>query len=99
MIPHQGGEDMGFWSTFLAGIASGIVVAVLAVIIRYYFKHSGNESTLKLTKRTLGVIIFGIIMLATVGSMVSLALSGQEIHQTLYVVFFISAMWFYFLVL
>ena len=89
---------MDLWSTFLIGIASGIAVAILAMVIRKFFGRTEEGSTLKLNRRTLGALTLGIIMIATVAAMIVLALQGMEIPTTLYLIFFISGIWFYMLV-
>ena len=89
---------MDFWLNFAAGVASGIAIALLAIVFRKFFGRPEKESPLRLDKRTLGATTLGIIMVATVGAIIALALKGMEIPTLLYGIFTMSAMFFYWLV-
>ena len=89
---------MNFWVSFFAGIAAGIVVSILAIIIRYYFKRPENDAPIRFNKRTLGIITLGTIMVATVAAIVFLAVTGKEIPSAIYSMFVMSIIFFYFLV-
>ncbi len=86
---------MGFWGNFLAGIASGIAVALLAMFLRNFFKRSENRLAFKFDKKGAGLITLGIVMIGTVGAIIFLAVTGKEIPFTLYMIFLISGGWFY----
>jgi hypothetical protein len=88
-------NEVGFWSNFLAGIASGIVVTLLAVFLRNFFKHSENRLPFKFEKKVVGLITLGIVMIGTLGAIIFLAVSGKEIPFALYMIFIISGGWFY----
>lgn len=89
---------MGFWGNFLAGTASGIAVALLAVFARHFFRNSENRSTWKLDKRTLGAMTLGVILISTVGAIIFLAVTGKEIPSILFTIFFATGAWFYWLI-
>lgn len=89
---------MDFWSNFLAGVASGITISLLAVFLRRFFGSAERKFPLKLDKRTLGITTLGIIMIATVGAIIVLALRGMEIPGTLYGIFMLSTIYFIWLV-
>ena len=86
---------MDFWVNFAAGMASGIAVSLLAIFLRRFFGSAERKFSLKLDKRTLGVMTLGIIMIATVGAIIVLALRGMEIPSVLYAIFMLSAIFFY----
>ena len=86
---------MGFWGNYLAGIASGITVTLLAMFLRKFFKRSENRLAFKFDKKVAGLMTLGIVMIGTVAAIIFLAVTGREIPFTLYMVFIISGGWFY----
>ena len=89
---------MDFGISFITGVAAGIVVAILAIVIRYYFKRPESYIPFGLNKRTIGLVTLGAIMVASVAAAVYLAVTGKEIPSMIYSMFVLSIVFFYFLI-
>ncbi len=55
-----------FWLAFLGGLASGIVLIVLATILRRFFRRHSEGSSLKLSKKELRPLVVMAIGLALI---------------------------------